>query len=87
MKTFRQAIREATDEVKLNLRDRIKLRFILLSRPQDLEEEILAHAMAEGVVPAGSSLDSGFGEIDWQAWLEFIKVALPIVLQLITLFT
>jgi hypothetical protein len=89
MRTFRQAVLEASKDADLNLRERFKLRVLLNRRPELLESELLKAAMAEGVMPLNSTVDSdaATANIDWDALLNFIKELLPVILQIISLFT
>jgi hypothetical protein len=89
MKTFRQAVLEASKDVDLNLRQRFKLRVVLRLRPELLESELLKAAVAEGIMPLNSTVDSdaATANIDWDALLKFIKELLPVILEIISLFT
>lgn len=89
MKTFKQAVLEAAQDADLNLRERFKLRIVLRRRPELLENELLKAAVAEGIMPVSSTVDSdaATASIDWDALLNFIKELLPVILQIISLFT
>ena len=89
MKTFRQAVLEASKDAELNLRERLKLRIVLRLRPDLIENELLKAAIAEGIMPLNSTVDSdaATATIDWDALLAFIKELLPLILELIKMFT
>lgn len=86
---FRKAIRKATNKVKLNFRDRIKLNIILLipSYRRELEEKLLAKAIEYQIVPPTTMVDTErFDDIDWEQVIDFIITWLPTILRLIIVF-
>lgn len=86
-KTFRQVILEAADEADLNLRERVKLRIVLRRKPDLLADEIFNQAQVEGRIPLSAKINDPVGAVDWEALAKFIKEILPVILQIISLFT
>lgn len=86
-KTFRQVILDAADEADLNLRERVKLRIVLRRKPDLLADEIFNQAQVEGRIPLSAKINDPVGVGDWEALAKFIKEILPVILQIISLFT
>lgn len=87
-KTLGDVIQETINQAtpKLNLRERAAVRIVEKRRPGWLAEELLAHAVSEGCVPAGSSLSSDASGIDRDRLIELLLEVLPSLLQLLFLF-
>lgn len=84
-RTLIKAAEEAHDTGEITRGDLFRLRFASL-RPQvaaQLERCCAEQAELEGIMPAGSS----FNAFDWTTLLAFIRELLPLILELIKIFS
>lgn len=84
-RTLIQAAEEAQAAGEITRGELFRLRFASL-RPQvaaQIEKCCAEQAASEGVLPAGSNVSA----FDWTQLLAFIKELLPLILQLISIFS
>jgi hypothetical protein len=89
---FRQALiaqaEQAHSDGELSRQDLFRIRLATLNPriANQLEEAAAEQAASQSLLPAGSS-PSALGAIDWQNLLSFLRELLPLILQIIKIFS
>lgn len=91
-KALRKAIQESRKKGEMSARQAIKLRVALLSpsfrkRAEDLAVTQMAFSENAEVLPRGTDGKVDRANIDWEKFLGFLEALLPILLQLLDLFS
>jgi hypothetical protein len=85
--SFRRSLIKAAEEAhrdgEITRGELFKIRIASLSQPslRKMQQSIVEQATFEGKIVAGTPV----GAIDWNALLQFIKEALPVILEIIKL--
>jgi hypothetical protein len=82
MREFKRVMFEAIQNSDVSVRDKMRLRMAVRFNPQRIAEIVHEEALIDGCCST-----EDLAAVDWDALLAFIEKLIPLILQIISLFS